>query len=388
MPQQTNTQILLDIQSRLTVISDDVAELKSDMVIVKNDIATLKTDVATLKTDVATLKTDMIIVKKDIATLKSDVSSLNDWKKKISTATEETINTQFEKVAKMQCPACTVTRIFLEDFYEISSNNKLTEFDGCFILKTNPSVQFRPKNANMKKALSQARPLRNNSSSIGSEYLFIIETKTTIDKRQIDNKFTKVRKIYNTIKDIKTGATPVNRISQQCKDMIDRFEVTKFPDYVICIFAASSMSTGIMQYIRDVKDGKMTAEKYYESTMRILQEDRTFNEFQTTLGKLKATPKPRSLSQDVMNLINNPSITNIDSLHESIRIVSTIPIATNATRLANQVFYDAIESLQQNGSYLTKCSLPYDQNLYTSLIGKVGFIKDQSVVTPLFDNSV
>ena len=58
------------LETDMTQVKADVAELKTDMTQVKADVAELKTDMTQVKADVAELKTDMTQVKADVAELK------------------------------------------------------------------------------------------------------------------------------------------------------------------------------------------------------------------------------------------------------------------------------------------------------------------------------
>ena len=58
------------LETDMTQVKADVAELKTDMTQVKADVAELKTDMTQVKADVAELKTDMTQVNADVAELK------------------------------------------------------------------------------------------------------------------------------------------------------------------------------------------------------------------------------------------------------------------------------------------------------------------------------
>ena len=65
------------LETDMTQVKADVAELKTDMTQVKADVAELKTDMTQVKADVAELKTDMTQVKADVAELKTDMTQVN-----------------------------------------------------------------------------------------------------------------------------------------------------------------------------------------------------------------------------------------------------------------------------------------------------------------------
>ncbi|UUD37192.1 Uncharacterized protein conserved in bacteria with the myosin-like domain [Mycoplasmopsis californica] len=67
------------VNSRLDILEQDVAQLKTDVTQLKTDVTQLKTDVTQLKTDVAQLKTDVAQLKTDVAVLQSDVLILKSF---------------------------------------------------------------------------------------------------------------------------------------------------------------------------------------------------------------------------------------------------------------------------------------------------------------------
>ena len=75
-PEPAQSDRLDRMESDISGLKADVAELKTDMAEVKADVAELKTDMAEVKADVAELKTDMAEVKADVAELKTDVAEL------------------------------------------------------------------------------------------------------------------------------------------------------------------------------------------------------------------------------------------------------------------------------------------------------------------------
>ena len=94
-----NEEKILEI---LGVIQSDVSGLKTDVADLKTDVAGLKNDVADLKTDVAGLKTDVADLKTDVAGLKNDVADLKTRVTKIEITQENVILPQLQTLAEGQ----------------------------------------------------------------------------------------------------------------------------------------------------------------------------------------------------------------------------------------------------------------------------------------------
>ena len=62
----------------MTVLKEDVTELKSDVTVLKEDVTELKSDVTVLKKDVTVLKEDVTELKSDVTVLKKDVTILKE----------------------------------------------------------------------------------------------------------------------------------------------------------------------------------------------------------------------------------------------------------------------------------------------------------------------
>ena len=274
----TNTKVLIEIQSILKTI--------------QNDVSSLKSDVSSLKSDVSSLK--------------SDVASLVDWRKKLSVAEEEKFNKRLLQILS-NCNSYDIKRIYLSNFVD-SSGQVITDFDGCFIISSKlPLIKIPRTTAQEKRALVSVSPLRmNNSTSTNWSYLVIVETKLTIDKRIIDKKLEQMASIKNNIVTTKTQTTnpsKPNAKSKAFQTMVSTFDIERFPDEILLVFGCDSMSRNLCSYIDLINDG-IDEIKYKSLTFDLLQEDRVYQELVSQAKKQKIKSLDFSSYDKIVNTLS------------------------------------------------------------------------------------
>ena len=231
-------------------------------------------------------------IQNDVSSLKSDVASLVDWRKKLSVAEEEKFNKRLLQILS-NCNSYDIKRIYLSNFVD-SSGQVITDFDGCFIISSKlPLIKIPRTTAQERRALVSVSPLRmNNSTSTNWSYLVIVETKLTIDKRIIDKKLEQMASIKNNIVTSKkqtTNPSKPNAKSKAFQTMVSTFDIERFPDEILLLFGCDSMSRNLCSYIDLINEGIDDVIKYKSMTFDLLQEDRVYQEFvsQTRKQKIK-----------------------------------------------------------------------------------------------------
>ncbi|MCE5287515.1 MAG: hypothetical protein LLG02_16960 [Pelosinus sp.] len=80
------------LEDSMTIVKDDVTDMKSDVTILKSDVTDLKSDVTILKSDVSSFKSDVTDLKSNMAATKDDIIAI---KSDMATKTQQNENTGF-----------------------------------------------------------------------------------------------------------------------------------------------------------------------------------------------------------------------------------------------------------------------------------------------------
>ena len=365
-------------------IQRQVSSILDILQIIQTDVSTLKTDVSTLKTDVSTLKTD-------VSTLKTDVASLVDWRRKLSTISEENTNSFFENEFRKAFPSSHILRSYIRDFYEKNSNKLLTDIDGCFLI--NPKIEVPKKNLSkqQKAAKALAGPFRNNSSTKETElsYTVFIENKLTLDKRHVDQKVMLYQSLLDSLREAKTNSSIMQ--DSLFKTMVDVFDFKTFPDKLMLIFASENISESLKNYISAISNGDLdTEEKYKLMTFGVLLNDKTYIEFNNACLRYSSTNKPRQTLQ-IKTFFEDIKKNRINSFDYLKKIIDFIETNTITPSSGTHPDFDALVSVWNRSiPYLRKCMTDFTtlSPELTKLKNLAGYINNNQVVCPLFVNSV
>lgn len=341
-------------------INDKVDIISNDVIVLKTDVSILKEDVGVLKTDVGVLKTDVSVLKADVSTLKMDVKSLNDWRKKLATATEEIMNKKIDSILDEHCKSYSVERIYIDNFTDNRDKNILTDFDGSWIISSKTNVPKRSLSCNEKKTLaSSSSALKNNSSlSNAVKYLLISETKLTIDKRHIDNK---LKQLFN-IKNI------IESSSNQ--------KIEVLPSNIITVFTCDSMSNSICLYIDKINSGFENEAEYKTITFGLLKTDRSYLEFISLYNTIK-------ISNTIFSTKTKLTIANYDDLKNLLSNIESFDIES-ITDIKDK---ENINKMKSFIPYLNDSTIPYNDLLpiLNNVKGKCGYITlNRAKIPPLY----
>ena len=257
----------------------------------------MQTDLAIVKTDVATLKTD-------VKGLKIDVKSLLDWRKKMINAQEEKTAYTIENTLRTYCTTCVVKRLDIKIFYN-TAGREITDFDSCFLVSTEISAPPRRQSSRRQERLLSAsvRRLNSVSSSVSEPYLVLVENKTTIDKKIIDNKLRQHGAIKANIASAKSMSASFH---QNFTSMVTRYEVDKYPTKIYMVFACDSMSYKTTEYLKLINKG-MSEQEYEIITVDLIKEDRTYKELAANQADLKAASSFSTIKAVLQGLPPNTS---------------------------------------------------------------------------------
>lgn len=336
------------LNTKLDLLTGVVKKINDKVDIISNDVGVLKTDVSVLKADVSTLK--------------MDVKSLNDWRKKLATATEEIMNKKIDSILDEHCKSYSVERIYIDNFTDNRDKNILTDFDGSWIISSKTNVPKRSLSCNEKKTLaSSSSALKNNSSlSNAVKYLLISETKLTIDKCHIDNK---LKQLFN-IKNI------IESSSNQ--------KIEVLPSNIITVFTCDSMSNSICLYIDKINSGFENEAEYKTITFGLLKTDRSYLEFISLYNTIK-------ISNTIFTKTNKPTIINYDDLKKLLSSIESFDIPD-----IKDIDKENINKMKSFISYLNDSTIPYDNLLpiLNNVKGKCGYITlNHAKIPPLYSEA-
>jgi outer membrane murein-binding lipoprotein Lpp len=343
-------------------INDKVDIISTDVSVLKNDVSILKTDVSVLKTDVSVLKTDVSVLKTDVSVLKTDVKSLNDWRKKLATATEEIMNKKIDSILDEHCKSYSVERVYIDNFTDNNNKNILTDFDGSWIISSKTIMPKRSHSAKERKLLaSSSSALKNNSSmSNAVNYLLISETKLTIDKRHIDNK---LKQLFNIKNIIKTSSN-------------QKIEV--LPTNIITVFTCDSMSNNICVYIDKINSGFENEADYKNITFGLLKTDRTYLEFISLYNTVK-------IKDSIFSTKTKLIISNYDDLKKLLSNIESFDMQD-----IKDIDKDNINKMKSVIPYLNDSTIPYNDLLpiFNNFKEKCGYITlNRAKIPPIYSEA-
>ena len=314
-------------------INEKVDIISADVTVLKTDVSVLKTDVSVLKTDVSVLKTDVSVLKTDVTVLKTDVKSLNDWRKKLATASEEIMNKKIDFILDEHCKSYSVERIYIDNFTDNNNKNILTDFDGSWIISSKQIVPKKELTLNAKRTFASLSLKNNSSMSTNVNYLLISETKLTIDKRHIDNKLKQLFNIKNIIE----------------KSSNQKIEV--LPTNIITVFTCDSMSNSICVYIDKINSGFENEADYKNITFGLLKTDRTYLEFISLYNIIKIT-------NTIFSTKNKLTISNYDDVKNVLSSIENFDIKD-----IKDIDIDNINKMKSVVPYLNDSTIPYSDLL-------------------------
>jgi hypothetical protein len=295
-------------------------------------------------------------IDKRLSKVETSVSGINDYIKKQVTLTEDlTVNKLVEYLNKY-CTACFTKRIHLKTFYS-TKGKEVTDFDGCIYFALNPKLPpSRAKNIS----------LRNNSNFL-SDYLIIIENKTTLDKCKFDTKMKQMQMIYNEI--IYAKGANVRTFHTKFIDMISSFDIINLANEIILVFACDSMTQLMRNFIIKVDNG-LNEEEYKIMTFDLISEDRSYLEFMKKFKHLIRKCKNRKLVKDTIDLYDNVSDwTTLQTFLNSIKNLGNIA---------------ELEPISKHTKYLCSFCIPFCdvQTYYSFFNKKLGLIHGNVIVIP------
>ncbi len=91
---------VIDLNTRMYRVEEEVAILKADMKEVKEEVAILKADMKEVKEEIAILKADMKEVKEEMAILKADMKEVKEEVTKTNLIIENEIRVNIQRIAE------------------------------------------------------------------------------------------------------------------------------------------------------------------------------------------------------------------------------------------------------------------------------------------------
>ena len=323
-----------------------------------------------------------------IDSLKSDVATLVDWQKKLADASEIITNNFFEEEFRTALPAYNLQKIPIAQFYTKTSTVPLTDFDGCFITSSASVPTGKALTADMKKIKKKLLPLKNNArSGIDNSHVIIIEKKLTIDKRHVDDKIEMYKQIRQAIRD----SVDLSGASDKFKNMVQTHGLDKFSEDIIFLFACDSMSSNIINYISSINEG-LDEETYQTLTFAILQDDVSYKEFAKAYFDFTKTQKPKKYSKSISNFFNDTKkIKSYSELRKVIDFINDNNEELDPNKYTEPEYFNTVlKTLSKTKKYLESVSKPY-RNIksdFDIVKNKLGYIKQQTITTPLFQNKM
>jgi outer membrane murein-binding lipoprotein Lpp len=352
-----------ELKTDVKELKTDVKELKTDVTQLKTDVTQLKTDVTQLKTDVTQLKTDVTQLKKEVKQLKTDVSSLVDWQKKSSDASEYKFNNRLLQIFDENCKSFNIKQIYLKLFIDKDTGHSITDLDGCFIISNKFFIQPKSFPIQAIKAFSKAKRKNNSTNLETVSYLLIIETKLTIDKRIIDSKLKQIMRIKENIQAFKQPNIQAI-YNQNYLDMCKYFEIDKFSEDILLIFGCENVPRELLLYIEKINNGDLDEPNYKVISFSLLQTDRTYNEFMILYN-----------SDPNKDLFKRKDLTNFDTFKQFLIDLKIYASSDNK-----------INKLKSYIPYLNDCTLNYAEleSVFIEMKNKTGYITKNKELIPVF----
>lgn len=291
-----------------------VSELKS----IRADISSIKADVSGLKADVRKLQTDLSgFTMKEFNDFRTEMYIFRDNLIFSNQANKKLQEREFTEHICMRLNntysgtvRAEITREFT-DFYRPNGNH-ITDIDGCIVLSS------KSKKPNMRPGLKN-NSLQENPAMILKE-LLIIESKSFLDKRKLDNKLIQFVHIYNFINGLKTMPLPAKASALYMNMITLPLLTSPPPTNITFVIAANDITTTMREYIQMINDGKMTRQIYEAMCVNLFIDDPLYSLIedacksnQSISNKMKKATTFRALQNVLANPIFKMHKTSIDA---------------------------------------------------------------------------
>ena len=243
------------------------------------------------------------------------------------------------------------------DFYP-PKGNRITDIDGCILL--NPTI----KGAKLIDDRLPGFILKDNSHKISTKLLkqitIIIESKHSLNKYKIDNKFRNMIDIENVLKSYDT--IDITTTQKGFKKMISNIDISKFPKTVNIIFASEDLKSELNDFLKEIYEGTLTENVYNRCTLNSLLEDDFY----------KALIADNTIQKDIID--------ELKTLLED--AFSDEDISNNLETIRNNC---KISKYGYRSNYLNKYIIPFTdiyESLYKHVIGKFGIFQYNNLYMP------
>ena len=272
---------------------------------------------------------------------------------------QEGVNTEYiYKLLRSNLPTEYIIKIKTPfDFYP-PKGNRITDIDGCILL--NPTI----KGAKLIDDRLPGFILKDNSHKISTKLLkqitIIIESKHSLNKYKIDNKFRNMLDIENVLKSYDT--IDITTTQKGFKKMICNIDISKFPKNVNIIFASEDLKSELNDFLKEIYEGTLTESVYNRCTINSLLEDDFY----------KALIADSTIQKDIID--------ELKTLLEE--VFSDEDISNNLETIRNNC---KIDKYGNRSKYLSQYILPFTdihESLYKHVIGKFGIFQYNNLYMP------